>query len=95
MLKERIITNMHGLTLEIVKWEFILDLPNLEGDTFVMDRDSRTGQSITSIYKDDQYQMAIYNPLYDVWVLCNLKYLSYNELEDIRKSYLHGNRYHS
>lgn len=92
----RLITNMHGLTLKVVSWRFYLSFPHLEGCTqLVMDRDSRTGQYITSIYTDKEYYMATYNPYYDLWVLYHLKYINYNELEDIRKSYIHDNKYHS
>lgn len=87
---------MHGLTLEVVSWRFYTYFPHLEGCTqLVMDKDSRTGQDITSIYTDKDYYMAIRNSEYDLWVLYHLKYINYNELEDIRKSYIHGNRYHS
>lgn len=87
---------MHGLTLEVIGWEFYFQFPHLEGCTkSVMDKDSRTGQHITSIYTDKEYYMATYNLEYNLWILYHLRYINYNELEDIRKSYLHGNHYHS
>ena len=93
---ERIITNMHGYTFKVTGWKIYTTFPHLEGCIQIaMDKDSRTGQSITSIYTSTKYYMAIQSKPYGLWVLYRLKYLNYNELEDIRKSYLHGNRYHS
>lgn len=86
---------MHGLTLEVVGWEYHLHFPYLEGCTYMaMDKDSITGQYMTSIYTGKGYYMAAHNNTYDIWILYQLKYITYNELEDIRKAYIHGNRYH-
>lgn len=93
---ERIVTNMHGYTFKVRRWKIYTSFPHLEDCVkMVMDRDSRTDQSITSIYTPKKYYMAVRSKPYRLWVLYKLKYISYNELEDIRKSYLHGNRYHS
>ena len=93
---ERIVTNMHGYTFKVRRWKIYTSFPHLEDCVkMVMDRDSRTDQSITSIYTHKKYYMAVRSKPYRLWVLYKLKYISYNELEDIRKSYLHGNRYHS
>lgn len=92
----RVITNMHGLTLKVVGWKYYFNFPHLEGCTkLVMDKDSRTNQDITSIYTDKGYYMATWNPFYQMWVLYHLKLINYNELNDIRKSYLYGNIYHA
>lgn len=93
---ERIVTNMHGYTFKVRSWKIYTSFPHLEGCVkMAMDRYSRTGQSIISIYTPKNYYMAVQSRLYGLWVLYKLKYISYNELEDIRKSHLHGNRYHS
>ena len=93
---ERIVTNMHGYTFKVRRWKIYTSFPHPEDCVkMVMDRDSRTDQSITSIYTPKKYYMAVRSKPYRLWVLYKLKYISYNELEDIRKSYLHGNRYHS
>ena len=93
---ERIITNMHGYTFKVTGWKIYTTFPHLEGCIQIaMDKDSRTGQSITSIYTTKRYYMAIHSKSYGLWVLYRLKYINYNELEDIRKSHLHGNRYYS
>ena len=93
---ERIVTNMHGYTFKVRRLKIYTSFPHLEDCVkMVMDRDSRTDQSITSIYTPKKYYMAVRSKPYRLWVLYKLKYISYNELEDIRKSYLHGNRYHS
>lgn len=93
---ERIVTNMHGYTFKVRRWKIYTSFPHLEDCVkMVMDRDSRTDQSITSIYTPKKYYMAVRSKPYRLWVLYKLKYISYNELEDIRKSHLHGNRYHS
>ena len=93
---ERIVTNMHGYTFKVRSWKVYTSFPHLEGCVkMAMDKDSRTGQYITSIYTPKKYYMAVQSRPYRLWVLYKLKYISYNELEDIRKSHLHGNRYHS
>lgn len=93
---ERIVTNMHGYTFKVRRWKIYTSFPHLEDCVkMVMDRDSRTDQSITSIYTPKKYYMAVRSKPYRLWILYKLKYISYNELEDIRKSHLHGNRYHS
>ena len=93
---ERIVTNMHGYTFKVRRWKIYTSFPHLEDCVkMVMDRDSRTDQSITSIYTPKKYYMAVRSKPYGLWGLYKLKYISYNELEDIRKSHLHGNRYHS
>lgn len=93
---ERIVTNMHGYTLKVRSWKIYTSFPHLEDCVkMAMDRDSRTGQSITSIYTPKKYYMAVHSNHYGLWILYKLKYISYNELEDIRKSHLHGNSYHS
>lgn len=93
---ERIVTNMHGYTFKVRRWKIYTSFPHLEDCVkMVMDRDSRTDQPITSIYTPKKYYMAVRSKPYRLWVLYKLKYISYNELEDIRKSHLHGNRYHS
>ena len=93
---ERIITNMHGYNLKVIGWKICTSFPHLEDCVkMAMDRYSRTGPSITSIYTPKKYYMAVRSKPYRLWVLYKLKYISYNELEDIRKSHLHGNHYHS
>ena len=93
---ERIVTNMHGYTFKVRKWKIYTAFPHLEDCIkMTMDKDSRTGQSITSIYTPKKYYMAIHSKAYGLWILYRLKYINYNELEDIRKSHLHGNRYYS
>ena len=93
---ERIVTNMHGYTFKVRSWKVYTSFPHLEDRVkMAMDKDSRTGQSITSIYTPNKYYMAVQSKPYGLWILYKLKYISYNELEDIRKSHLHGNRYHS
>ena len=93
---ERIITNMHGYTFKVTGWKVYTTFPHLEGCIQIaMDKDSRTGQSITSLYTKDKYYMAIQSNPYGLWILYSLEYINYNELEDIRKSHIHGNRYHS
>ena len=93
---ERIVTNMHGYTFKVRSWKVYTSFHHLEDCVkMAMDRDSRTGQSITFIYTPKEYYMAVLSKPYGLWVLYKLKYISYNELEDIRKSHLHGNRYHS
>lgn len=93
---ERIVTNMHGYTFKVRSWKVYTSFLHLEDCVkMAMDRDSKTGQSITFIYTPKKYYMAVHSKPYGLWILYNLKYISYNELEDIRKSHLHGNRYHS
>ena len=93
---ERIVTNMHGYTFKVRSWKVYTSFHHLEDCVkMVMDKDSRTGQSITFIYTPKKYYMAVHSKPYGLWILYKLKYISYNELEDIRKSHLHGNRYHS
>ena len=93
---ERIVTNMHGYTLKVMGWKICTSFPHLEDCIKITkDKDSKTGQYITSIYTPKEYYMAVLSKPYGLWVLYKLKYISYNELEDIRKSHLHGNRYHS
>ena len=93
---ERIITNMHGYTFKVTGWKTYTTFPHLEGCIQIaMDKDSRTGQSITSLYTKDKYYMAVQSNPYGLWILYSLEYINYNELEDIRKAHIHGNRYHS
>lgn len=93
---ERIVTNMHGYTFKVMSWKIYTSFPHLEDCIKItMDKDSKTGQSITSIYTPKKYYMVVQSKPYRLWILYKLKYISYNELEDIRKSHLHGNRYHS
>lgn len=93
---ERIVTNLHGYTFKVRSWKIYTSFPHLEDCVkIVMDKDSRTGQSITSIYTPKRYYMAVQSKPYRFYVLYRLKYLKYNELEDIRRSHLHGNKYHS
>lgn len=92
----RIITNLHGYTFKVRSWKIYTSFPHLEDCVkIVMDKDSRTGQSITSIYTPKRYYMAVQSKPYGLYILYRLKYLKYNELEDIRRSHLHGNKYHS
>lgn len=93
---ERIVTNLHGYTFKVRSWKIYASFPHLEDCVkIVMDKDSRTGQSITSIYTPKRYYMAVQSKPYGLYILYRLKYLKYNELEDIRRSHLHGNKYHS
>lgn len=93
---EHIVTNMHGYTFKVRSWKVYTSFPHLEECVkIVMDKDSRTDQYITSIYTPKNYYIAVQSKPYELWILYKLKYISYNELEDIRKSHLHGNRYHS
>ena len=93
---ERIITNMHAYTFKVTGWKIYTTFPHLEGCIQIaMDKDSRTGQSITSLYTNDKYYMVVQSNPYELWILYSLEYINYNELEDIRKAHIHGNRYHS
>ena len=77
---ERIVTNMHGYTFKVGRWKIYTSFPHLEDCVkMVMDRDSRTDQSITSIYTPKKYYMAVRSKPYRLWVLYKLKYISYNE----------------
>jgi hypothetical protein len=49
---------------------------------------------VTYGHRFDEYFMLVLT-CYGLWVKFELNFIEHNDLEDIRKSYIHGNKYHS
>lgn len=93
---EGIITDMHGNSYTIRNWRVLLQFPKyIEYKHRHYGRDTSNNQTAVFILsKKDKWYMAKLTT-YKVWILYKLKFLDYDELKDIRKSYLHGNIYHA
>lgn len=96
MQKAVLVTSLHGNTYEVVRWRLYLHFPLVYNSDISYSREvisNDTALFIKSIHGIEY--MAKYNYIHRYWVLFKLKFKDYNELKDIRKSYLHGNIYHS
>lgn len=86
---------MLGNTFRILGWEVYASYPKIDCvESSSFDCDTETGDSAIFIHTlDNRWFMAKRVRCYGYWVLYTLKFLRYNELKDIRKSYLYGNKY--
>jgi len=86
---------MLGLTFKILGWEVYASYPKIDDvESTSFDVDTKTDEPAVFIHThSDNWYMAKRVPCYKYWVLYTLKYLKYDELKDIRKSYLYGNKY--
>jgi hypothetical protein len=96
MEESRKVTNLHGNTYEVVSWKFYPAFPSFKHVvTMSMDKDIISGKLVNFVKTTQNVYMVEYNQAYNLMVLFKLKFISYNEKLDLRKSYIRGNRYHS
>lgn len=98
MKRGEIISNAHGESFKIMGWRlFLQPLSEAVCDEIIFDTWVPDGLSRVFLRMGSKRYMATRAKYIDVdtWVIYRLKYLGYNELMDIRKSYLHGNKYSS
>lgn len=98
MKRGEIISNAHGESFRIIGWRlFLQPLSEVICEEIIFDTWVPDGLSRIFLRIGGKLYMATRAKYIDVdtWVIYRLKYLGYNELMDIRKSYLHGNKYSS
>lgn len=96
MKKGDLISNSQGESFQIIGWRLSLQpLQEIVCDEIIFDTWESKGLSRVFLRIGSKRYMAIRAGYIskDSWVLYRLKYLGYSELTDIRKSYIHGNKY--
>lgn len=94
---ESIITDLHGNTYKLGDFKLSLEypkFPNYKFGVYTRDIISNTIVIITSC-TDGKVYMTKYLSYCKLFVVFELNHISYNEKYDIRKSYIHGNKYHA
>lgn len=93
-----IVKDMHGYTYKIKEgFKTLLSYPIYKNGIGIFTKDTISGKHI-GIYKIPslgKVYMFTYVLAYNYYVMQELEEIKYNELEDIRKSHLHGNIYHA
>lgn len=98
MKRGDLISNSQGESFKIMGWRlFLQPLSKIVCDEIIFDIWVPEGLSRIFLRIGSKRYMATRARYIDVdtWVIHRLKYVGYNELMDIRKSYLHGNKYSS
>lgn len=96
MKKGDLVSNSHGESFKIRGWRlFLQPLQKIICDEIIFEVWEPNGLSRIFLRIGSKRYMAIRAKYIDrdSWIIYRLKYLGYNELMDIRKSYLHGNKY--
>lgn len=89
------LTSMHGNTFKVRDWTIHHQFPHLEDCISMgMDKDLKTGQRMV-IIKASSGDYAAIQSENSYWILYALEFKKYDELKDIRKAHLHGNKYHA
>ena len=98
MKRGDLISNSQGESFKIIGWRlFLQPLSKMVCDEIIFDTWVPDGLSRIFLRIGSKRYMATrakYIGVY-TWVIYRLKYVGYNELMDIRKSYLNGNKYSS
>lgn len=91
-----LIQDLHGNTYKKGGYRLYLAFPSFHGVTeYSYNKDVLHNKSF-NIFKTVENIYAItWNSSIKCYVCYTLRFIVYNELQDIRKSHLHGNRYHS
>lgn len=96
MSKRLTVTNLHGDTYEIRGWRLHTSFPHFDVLHKSMNRDVTRKESAIFLQTiKGKWYMAKHSEVYNLWIFYRLKHSSYNELWDLRKSYLKGNKYHA
>ena len=90
--------DMHGYTYKIKEgYQILLSCPVYTDGKAIFTKEIISGNDV-GIYKIPSLNkifMFTYVLAYNYYVMQELEEIDYNELEDMRKSYLHGNIYHA
>lgn len=93
------IKDLHGNTYELRDYRLRFTFPEFTGITvksISFNRDVITGRIMDIVETArSRYYAIFYLRHLNLYIKCDLIKISYNPLEDIRKGYLHGNKYHS
>jgi hypothetical protein len=92
------IKDLHGNTYRLGEYKLCLEFPKFEGITVLhhrFTRDVLTGNRFNLIETENKFYMVRYSKPLDMYVKYSMVKVSYNPLEDLRQSHLHGNKYHS
>lgn len=91
-----LIKDLHGNTYKEKGYSLHIAFPLFEDIVELSFNKNVVDNQFIDIIKTKKWTYAIYfNSSMNLWVCYKLEFIKYNELEDIRKSYLHGNKYHS
>lgn len=89
------ITDLHGDTYKLGDYQICLDFPKFNNYIrSAYTKDANTNKVFNLIICKDQ-SYAVFSSEMQYYVLYNITHISYNELEDIRKGYIYGNKYHA
>jgi hypothetical protein len=92
----RKITNLHGNTYEVVSWKSFPAFPSFKNVVRMSyNKDIITGRIVNFVETTENIYGVEYNQAYNLSILLRLKFISYNEKFDLRKSYIRGNHFHS
>lgn len=93
----RKITDLHGNTYKLGDYTLEYNFPKFKDYKLgVYTRDITTGKTLNIITCLDNSVYGIkYSIAYKLYVVYKLKWISHDYKLDIRKAYLHGNKYHS
>lgn len=92
------IKDLHGYTYRLIEYRFCLTFPKFEGITVLthkFTRDVLSGRRINIIETSNKAYMIFYSEHLKMYIKYSMVKISYNPLEDLRQSHLHGNKYHA
>lgn len=92
------IKDLHGNTYKLGDYELFLEFPRFEGIpvyNHVFTRDVITGTLLNILDTENGFYAVAYSSYIKMYIQYKIYHLSYNILEDLRQSHLHGNKYHS
>lgn len=90
------ITDLHGNTYKLGDYRLKYQFPKFTNcKRWVYTKDIISSRTFNIITTEDKTYGVTYSSIYGLYIVYKLGFISYEESKDIRKSYLHGNRYHS
>lgn len=97
--KFTLIKDLHGYTYRLIEdYKLCLTFPKFEGITVLnyrFTRDVFSGRRFNLIETTNKFYRIYYAKHLDMYVKYTMVRVSYNPLEDLRQSHLHGNKYHA
>ena len=96
-VKDRI-KDLHGNIYELREYKLMFTFPEFTGITvksISFNRDTITGRIMNIVETNNKHYAIFHLSHLGLYIKYQLTKIGYNPLEDIRKGYLHGNKYHS
>lgn len=93
-----LVKDLHGYTYRLGDYRLCLEFPKFEGITVLhhrFTRDVLTGNRFNLVETVNNFYYIRYSKPLNMYIKYDMVKISYNPLEDLRQSHLHGNKYHS